>query len=78
MAAQFRCDLCGGEAMLADATLDARKLLSAVARSGQRFGAAHLADILTGTMSEAIRRQNHDGSKPSASATTAESCLAGD
>lgn len=61
--AQFRCDLCGGEAMLSDATLDARKLLSAVARSGQRFGAAHLADILTGTMSEAIRRQNHDGLK---------------
>ncbi len=40
-----------------------RKLLSAVARSGQRFGAAHLADILTGTATEAIRRQNHDGLK---------------
>jgi ATP-dependent DNA helicase RecQ len=62
-AAMFRCDLCSGEAVLADATLDARKLLSAVARSGQRFGAAHLADILTGTMSETIKRQNHDGLK---------------
>jgi ATP-dependent DNA helicase RecQ len=62
-AAEFRCDLCSGEAMLADATLDARKLLSAVARSGQRFGAAHLADILTGTLSETIKRQNHDGLK---------------
>jgi ATP-dependent DNA helicase RecQ len=61
--APFRCDLCGGEAALSDATLDARKLLSAVARSGQRFGAGHLADILTGTMSETIRRQNHDGLK---------------
>lgn len=61
--AQFRCDLCAGEATLQDATLDARKLLSAVARSGQRFGAGHLADILTGTMSEAVRRQNHDGLK---------------
>lgn len=62
-AAPFRCDLCASEATLTDATLDARKLLSAVARSGQRFGAAHLADILTGTMSETIKRQNHDGLK---------------
>jgi ATP-dependent DNA helicase RecQ len=61
--APFRCDLCGGDAELTDATLDARKLLSAVARSGQRFGAAHLADILTGTMTDTIRRQNHDGLK---------------
>jgi len=62
-AAAFRCDLCSGEAVLADATLDARKLLSAVARSGQRFGAAHLADILTGTLSDTVKRQNHDGLK---------------
>lgn len=61
--APLRCDLCGAETQLTDATLDARKLLSAVARSGQRFGAAHLADILTGTVTEAIRRQNHDGLK---------------
>lgn len=62
--APFRCDLCGPEAPeLTDATLDARKLLSAVARSGQRFGAAHLADILTGTLTDTIRRQNHDGLK---------------
>ncbi|AZO79679.1 MULTISPECIES: DNA helicase RecQ [unclassified Bosea (in: a-proteobacteria)] len=62
--APFRCDLCGPtKPELADATLDSRKLLSAVARSGQRFGASHLADILTGTQTEAIRRQNHDGLK---------------
>jgi len=62
--APIRCDLCSADAPeLTDATLDARKLLSAVARSGQRFGAAHLADILTGTTTETIRRQNHDGLK---------------
>lgn len=62
--APFRCDLCGEDApALADMTLDARKLLSAVIRSGQRFGAGHLADILTGTATEAVRRQNHDGLK---------------
>ncbi len=60
----FRCDLCGaGAADLIDVTLDARKLLSAVIRSGQRFGAAHLADILTGALTDTIRRQNHDGLK---------------
>ncbi|MBN9440935.1 DNA helicase RecQ [Bosea sp. (in: a-proteobacteria)] len=60
----FRCDLCGAEApALQDATLEARKLLSAVIRSGERFGAGHLADILTGTTTETIRRQNHDGLK---------------
>ncbi len=60
----LRCDLCGDSApALADVTLDARKLLSAVIRTGQRFGAGHLADILTGTATEAVRRQNHDGLK---------------
>lgn len=62
--APFHCDLCGADAPeLTDATLDSRKLLSAVMRSGQRFGAGHLADILTGTVTETIRRQNHDGLK---------------
>lgn len=62
--AALRCDLCGeGAASLADVTLDARKLLSAVIRTGQRFGAGHLADILTGTTTDAVRRQNHDGLK---------------
>lgn len=62
--AAFACDLCGDAApALADVTLDARKLLSAVIRTGQRFGAGHLADILTGKASEQVRRLNHDGLK---------------
>jgi len=62
--ARFACDLCGETApSLADVTLDARKLLSAVIRSGQRFGAGHLADILTGSATEQVRRLNHDGLK---------------
>ena len=39
------------------------QIRAAVIRSGERFGAGHLADILTGTTTEAIRRQNHDGLK---------------
>ncbi|PZU93861.1 MAG: DNA helicase RecQ [Chelatococcus sp.] len=63
-AARFACDLCGADApALADTTLDARKLLSAVIRTGQRFGAGHLADILTGSATEQVRRLNHDGLK---------------
>lgn len=62
--AAFACDLCSDAApALADVTLDARKLLSAVIRTGQRFGAGHLADILTGKASEQVRRLNHDGLK---------------
>jgi ATP-dependent DNA helicase RecQ len=53
------CDLCAGAAKMADATLEARKLLSAVARTGQRFGAGHLADILRGEETELIRRHGH-------------------
>jgi ATP-dependent DNA helicase RecQ len=54
------CDLCRGGATLYDATIDAQKVLSAVARTGQRFGAAHLADVLTGTASETVSRHGHD------------------
>jgi ATP-dependent DNA helicase RecQ len=38
------CDNCAGKAALYDATTDAQKVLSAVARTGQRFGAGYLAD----------------------------------
>ncbi len=58
-----RCDLCAGGAKTYDASVDAQKVLSAVVRSGQRFGAAHVADILTGEASDAVRRHGHDGLK---------------
>lgn len=54
------CDLCRGGVSLYDATVDAQKVLSAIARTGERFGAGHLADILTGTTNEAIERLGHD------------------
>jgi ATP-dependent DNA helicase RecQ len=53
------CDLCAGGAVLADATVDAQKVLSAVARTGERFGAGHLADLLCGDETDAIRRHGH-------------------
>ncbi len=55
-----QCDLCRGGARRYDATVDAQKILSAAVRTGQRFGAGHLADILVGNASDSIRRLGHD------------------
>ncbi|MDB5651113.1 MAG: ATP-dependent helicase RecQ [Hyphomicrobiales bacterium] len=54
------CDICRGEVSLYDGTIDAQKVLSAVYRTGQRFGAGYLADVLTGEATDAIRRNGHD------------------
>jgi ATP-dependent DNA helicase RecQ len=54
------CDYCLGELEpVADAVPIARKILSCVARVGQRFGAAHVASVLCGTESEAVTRRGH-------------------
>ncbi len=54
------CDLCVEGAATYDASIDAQKVLSAVVRTGERFGAAHIADVLTGQASDAITRRGHD------------------
>ena len=54
------CDVCLDPAERVDGTEDARKVLSAVRRSGERFGAAHVVDILRGTRTEKIARAGHD------------------
>jgi ATP-dependent DNA helicase RecQ len=54
------CDLCTGGAKLVDATMEARKLLSAAWRTRQRFGAHHLADVLTGNITDVITRNRHN------------------
>jgi ATP-dependent DNA helicase RecQ len=54
-----RCDLCEGGVPLADATIEAQKALSAVARTGQRFGAGYITDILVGRETDMIRRNGH-------------------
>src|SRR4051794_3568177 len=53
------CDLCAGGVPLADGTLDAQKALSAIARTGERFGAGYITDILLGRESDAVRRNGH-------------------
>jgi len=58
-----RCDHCKGKIALRDGTIEAQKILSAVMRTGQRFGAGYLADILVGEASAAVLRNRHDGIK---------------
>src|SRR4051812_45170523 len=53
-----RCDLCGGVALM-DGTVEARKALSAIARTGERFGAGYIADILMGRETDPVRRNGH-------------------
>jgi len=54
------CDACLDPAERVDGTEDAQKVLSAVHRTGQRFGAAHVVDVLRWTMTEKIERAGHD------------------
>jgi ATP-dependent DNA helicase RecQ len=53
------CDVCAGDVELVDATRDAQILMSAIARTGQRFGAVHIVDVVTGADTEKIRRMGH-------------------
>ena len=53
------CDLCLEPDSSTDVTEAARKALSAVYRTGQRFGAAHLVDVLLGGDTARIRELGH-------------------
>ncbi|MDJ0884864.1 MAG: DNA helicase RecQ [Desulfobacterales bacterium] len=54
------CDNCLQPAESWDGTVAAQKALSCVYRTGQRFGAVHLADVLTGNPTERVRNWRHD------------------
>jgi ATP-dependent DNA helicase RecQ len=55
------CDVCLNEVEgLADATLTAQKILSCIARAGERFGAEHIVDVLLGANTERVRRWRHE------------------
>jgi ATP-dependent DNA helicase RecQ len=53
------CDTCIDPPETFDATQVARKALSAIYRTGQRFGALHLIDVLRGRDSERVQRWGH-------------------
>ncbi|MGN2242514.1 DNA helicase RecQ [Frateuria sp. GZRR33] len=54
------CDNCLEPPKTWDATVPAQKALSAVYRSGQRFGAGHVIDILRGIEGERMRQLGHE------------------
>lgn len=54
------CDVCLDEVEdLKEGTVTAQKILSAVARTGQRFGVGHVADVLQGANTEMVRSFGH-------------------
>jgi ATP-dependent DNA helicase RecQ len=54
------CDLCQEGIERFDATIEAQKAMSAIVRTGERFGMEHLVAILTGESTENVLKYNHD------------------
>jgi ATP-dependent DNA helicase RecQ len=54
------CDTCLNPPELYDATVETQKALSAVIRTGQRFGAGHVIDVLRGKRTAKIESWHHD------------------
>jgi len=54
------CDNCLSPPQLRDGKVAAQKLLSCAYRTGQRFGAMHLIDVLVGRMTEKVTQFGHD------------------
>ena len=54
------CDVCEEPPDSFDATESVQMALSAVLRTGEWFGASHVIDILTGTLTQKVRSRGHD------------------
>ncbi|MEO0061769.1 MAG: hypothetical protein RLZZ08_329 [Pseudomonadota bacterium] len=54
------CDNCIDAPSVVDVSETARKLLSAVYRTGQSFGFGHLQKVLTGAEDDRVRQRGHD------------------
>jgi ATP-dependent DNA helicase RecQ len=54
------CDNCLSPPRLRDGKIIAQKLLSCAYRTGQRFGAMHLIDVLVGRETERVKQFGHD------------------
>jgi ATP-dependent DNA helicase RecQ len=54
------CDNCLSPPQLRDGKVVAQKLLSCAYRTGQRFGAMHLIDVLIGRLTERVTQFGHD------------------
>src|SRR3954465_5897817 len=54
------CDNCLSPPQLRDGKVIAQKLLSCAYRTGQRFGAMHLIDVLVGRLTDRVRQFGHE------------------
>ena len=54
------CDNCLSPPTVRDGKVMAQKLLSCAYRTGQRFGAMHLIDVLIGRLTERVKQFGHD------------------
>jgi ATP-dependent DNA helicase RecQ len=54
------CDLCQEGVERFDGTIDAQKAMSAILRTGERFGMEHLIAILLGERTDNVLKFNHD------------------
>jgi ATP-dependent DNA helicase RecQ len=54
------CDLCQEGVERFDATIEAQKAMSAIVRTGERFGMEHLIAILLGERTENVLKYGHD------------------
>ena len=54
------CDNCQSPPRVRDGKVVAQKMLSCAYRTGQRFGAMHLIDVLVGRMTERVTQFGHD------------------
>ena len=54
------CDICLGRVEEVDITIPAQIIMSAVSRTGARFGTGHIIDLVTGSDTERIRELRHN------------------
>jgi ATP-dependent DNA helicase RecQ len=55
------CDICSDTIdAVPDSTIIAQKIMSAVYRTGERFGAAYVCDVLIGSATERVLERGHD------------------
>ena len=57
------CDICSGSVEEIDVTVEAQIVMSAMSRTGQRFGTGHIIDIVTGADTKRIRELRHNDLK---------------
>lgn len=55
-----QCDICQRPPRLFDGTIAAQKMISAVLRTGQRFGVLHVVDVLRGRLTDKVAQFAHD------------------